>query len=63
MSAILSAPSSTPVPLTANTKLKDSIAWASDLPALPAALLDLLALVNAEEVDVDELCARLSVDM
>lgn len=50
-------------PLTANTTLKDSIAWASDLPALPAALLDLLALVGAEEVDIDELCARLSVDM
>jgi HD-like signal output (HDOD) protein len=52
-----------PIPLTANTALKDSIAWASDLPALPAALLDLLALVGADEVDTDELCARLSVDM
>ena len=51
------------IPLTANTSLKDSIAWASDLPALPAALLDLLALVNAEDVEIDDLCARISVDM
>lgn len=51
------------IPLTANTTLKDSIAWASDLPALPAALLDLLALVGSEDVDIDELCARISVDM
>ncbi len=51
------------IPLTANTHLKDSIAWAGDLPALPAALLDLLALVGAEDVDIDELCARISVDM
>ena len=51
------------IPLTANTVLKDSIAWSRDLPALPAALLDLLALVGADDVDVDELCARISVDM
>lgn len=51
------------IPLTANTTLKDSIAWASDLPALPAALLDLLALVGSDDVDIDELCARISVDM
>lgn len=51
------------IPLTANTTLKDSIAWASDLPALPAAVLDLLALLGTEDVDIDELCARLSVDM
>lgn len=51
------------IPLTANTALKDSIAWAGDLPALPAALLDLLALVGSEDVDIDELCARISVDM
>lgn len=51
------------IPLTANTTLKDSIAWAGDLPALPAALMDLLALVNADDVDIDELCARISVDM
>ena len=51
------------IPLTANTVLKDSIAWSKDLPALPAALLDLLALVGADDVDVDELCARISVDM
>jgi HD-like signal output (HDOD) protein len=42
---------------------KNTIAWAADLPALPAAVMDLLALVNADEVDIDELCARLSVDM
>lgn len=40
-----------------------SIAWAGDLPALPAAALDLLALVAQEDVDIDELCARLSVDI
>lgn len=40
-----------------------TIAWATDLPTLPAAAMDLLALVSAEDVDVDELCARLSVDM
>jgi len=51
------------IPLAANTMPKDSIGWASDLPALPAALLDLLALVGSEDVDIDELCARLSVDM
>lgn len=51
------------IPLTANATSKDSIAWASDLPALPAALLDLLALVGSDDVDIDELCARLSVDM
>jgi HD-like signal output (HDOD) protein len=45
------------------TKPKNSIAWAGDLPALPAAVLDLLALVNAEDVDIDELSARISVDM
>lgn len=50
-------------PLTAVTPPKDSIGWASDLPALPAALLDLLALVGSQDVDIDELCARLSVDM
>lgn len=59
----MSATNPAAVPLTANTQLKDSIAWAGDLPALPAALLDLLALVGSEDVDVDELCARLSVDM
>ena len=40
-----------------------SVAWAGDLPALPAAAFDLLALVNQEDVDFDELCARLSVDI
>ena len=42
---------------------RESIAWAADLPVLPAAMADLLALVADEDVDVDELCARLSVDM
>lgn len=64
MSAVLPASNAAvAIPRTANTQLKDSIAWASDLPALPAALLDLLALVGSEDVDIDELCARLSVDM
>ena len=62
MSALF-APTTGSVPLTANTTHKDSIAWAGDLPVLPAALLDLLALVGNEEVDIDELCARISVDM
>lgn len=51
------------VPRTASIASDTSLAWAGDLPALPAALLDLLALVNSEDVDIDELCARISVDM
>ncbi len=42
---------------------KEWIAWATDLPALPAAVADLLTLVSDPDVDIDELCARLSVDM
>ncbi len=57
------ATASAAIPRTASTALKDSIAWAGDLPALPEAVLDLLALLGAEDVDIDELCARLSVDM
>ena len=50
------------IPTTASPQ-KTSIAWAGDLPALPAAVFDLLALVSAEDVDIDELSARISVDM
>ena len=45
-----------PAPLAA-------IAWGRDLPALPAAVLELLALLAKEDVDIDELAAKLSVDM
>jgi HD-like signal output (HDOD) protein len=52
-----SAPlASSPAPLAA-------ISWGRDLPALPAAVLDLLALLGTEDVDIDELAAKLSVDM
>ena len=63
MTAATNAAPGAAIPRTANTVSKDSIAWASDLPALPAALLDLLALVGSDDVDIDELCARISVDM
>lgn len=40
-----------------------TIAWARDLPALPAAVLDLMALLGKEDVDPAELAAKMSVDM
>ncbi len=52
------AAATAPAPLTPSP-----IAWARDLPALPAAVLDLLALLGAEDVDIDELAAKLSLDM
>lgn len=48
---------------TVDVPLPPPIAWGRDLPALPAAVMDLLALVGAEDVDVDELAAKLSLDM
>ncbi|MBS0445184.1 MAG: HDOD domain-containing protein [Proteobacteria bacterium] len=47
---------SSPAPLAA-------IAWGRDLPALPAAVLELLALLASENVDIDELAAKVSVDV
>ena len=40
-----------------------TVAWASDLPALPAAVLDLMALLGADDVDPFELSAKLSIDI
>ena len=47
-----------PVPLPPVT-----IAWARDLPALPAAVLELMRLVGDDGVDPAELAEKMSVDM
>lgn len=55
-SSTATAPVRTPLPPV-------TIAWARDLPALPAAVLDLMALLGQEDVDPAELAAKMSVDM
>ncbi len=40
-----------------------TVAWARDLPALPAAVMELMAMLGRDDLDPAELSAKLSVDM